>query len=173
MSELQPKNLWAPWRMEYIAGIGATDGCFLCRAQGDPAADAQNHVLWRGPRTIALLNRFPYSSGHVLVAPVAHAGEPEDLPDDVLLELIQHTRDAKRVLQQALHAQGFNIGINLGRCAGAGLPGHLHIHVVPRWGGDTNFMAVVADAKVIPQSLVEVRRRFLAAAEDMHLPAAP
>ncbi len=164
------QNLWAPWRMEYIGGLGTeADGCFLCRAVAHPEDDAGAYVLWRGPATITLLNRFPYSSGHVLIAPLAHVAEPEDLPDAVLLEIMQRTRDAKRVLQRALAAQGFNIGMNLGHCAGAGLPGHLHQHVVPRWPGDTNFMAVLADAKVIPQSLAEVRRLFLAASAALGL----
>jgi ATP adenylyltransferase len=170
MADFQ-KSLWAPWRMEYIAGLCPEDegGCFLCQVIAAPAEDEQNNVLWRSARTIALLNRFPYSSGHVLVAPTAHHGEPEEVPDEVLLELMQRTRDAKRVLQAALGAQGFNIGINLGRCAGAGLPGHLHVHVVPRWNGDINFMAVLGDVKVMPQSLDEVRRRYLAKATELGL----
>lgn len=170
MSEYQ-KNLWAPWRMEYIASLGpnADNGCFLCRAIADPQADAENHVLWRCPQTLTLLNLFPYSTGHVLVAPTTHAGEPEDLPDAVLLEMMQRARDAKRVLQAAVDAQGFNIGINLGRCAGAGLPGHLHVHVVPRWNGDVNFMSVLGDVKVMPRTLVEVRRLFLEKAAELGL----
>jgi ATP adenylyltransferase len=170
MSDFQ-KNLWAPWRMEYIAGLGpgGDDGCFLCQVIGTPQEDEQNNVLWRSARTLVLLNLFPYSSGHVLVTPTAHLAEPEDLSDEVLLELMQRTRDAKRVLQAALAAQGFNIGINLGRCAGAGLPGHLHVHVVPRWNGDINFMAVLGDVKVMPQSLAEVRHLFLTKAAELGL----
>jgi ATP adenylyltransferase len=166
-----PKNLWAPWRMEYIAGLGpgGAAGCFLCRVIENPQEDEQNNVLWRGRHTLTLLNLFPYSSGHVLVAPLAHAAEPEDLPDDDLCELMQRTRDAKRVLRAALDAQGFNIGMNLGRCAGAGLPDHLHMHVVPRWNGDVNFMAVLGDVKVIPQALVAVRQLFLAKARELGL----
>lgn len=170
MTDFQ-KSLWAPWRMEYIGDIEAlaAEGCFLCRAFARPRDDEPNHVLWRSAQTLAVLNRFPYSSGHVLVAPAVHAAQPEDLPDQVLLELMQRTRDVKRVLEAALGAQGFNIGINLGRCAGAGLPDHLHLHVVPRWNGDTNFMPVLGDTKVIPQSLVEVRRLFLSAAQTLGL----
>jgi len=170
MSDFQ-KNLWAPWRMEYIAGLGpgGDDGCFLCQVIGTPQADEQNNVLWRSARTLVLLNLFPYSSGHVLVTPTVHLAEPEDLSDEVLLELMQRTRDAKRVLQAALAAQGFNIGLNLGRCAGAGLPGHLHVHVVPRWNGDINFMAVLGDVKVMPQSLAEVRHLFLTKAAELGL----
>ncbi len=170
MADFQ-QNLWAPWRMEYIAGLGERGGCFLCQALADPSADERNHVLWRTSRSLTLLNLFPYNSGHVLVAPAAHVGEPEDLPDEVLLELLQRARDAKRVLGAALGAQGFNIGINLGRCAGAGLPEHVHIHVVPRWNGDVNFMAVLGDVKVIPQSLAAVRRVFLAQAAQLGLPS--
>jgi ATP adenylyltransferase len=171
MAEFQKKNLWAPWRMEYIDGLSdeAGQACFLCHALSSPAEDEKNHVLWRDARTFALLNRFPYSGGHTLIAPAAHVGEPEDLPDDVLLDLMRRTRDVKRVLQAALHAQGFNIGLNLGRCAGAGLPGHLHLHVVPRWSGDVNFMAVLGDVKVIPQSLARVRELLLAKAQELGL----
>jgi ATP adenylyltransferase len=170
MADFQ-QNLWAPWRMEYIDALGGDDdaGCFLCRALQNPGDDAANYVLWRGGHTIVVLNRWPYSSGHVLVAPAAHAAQPEDISDEALLELMQRTRDAKRVLQAALGAQGFNIGINLGRCAGAGLPDHLHLHIVPRWGGDTNFMPVLADAKVIPQSLQVVREQFLAKSAELRL----
>ena len=166
-----PKNLWAPWRMEYIAGLGpdGADECFLCRVIAQPQDDEQNNVLWRSRHTLVLLNRFPYCSGHVLIAPLAHAAEMEDLPDEVLLDLMLYTRDAKRVLQAAVDAQGFNIGLNLGRCAGAGLPDHLHVHVVPRWNGDINFMAVLGDVKVIPQSLVAVRLLFLAKAAELGL----
>jgi ATP adenylyltransferase len=170
MSDFQ-KNLWAPWRMEYISGLGpdSGDACFLCQVIQRPLDDEQHNVLWRSARTVVLLNLFPYSSGHVLVAPTVHLAEPEDFADDVLLELMHRTRDAKRVLQAALNAQGFNLGINLGRCAGAGLPGHLHVHVVPRWNGDINFMAVLGDVKVMPQSLAEVRRLFLAKAAELGL----
>lgn len=166
-------NLWAPWRMEYIRTLrpDQTEECFLCRALANPQNDEQDHVLWRGPRTIAVLNRFPYSSGHTLVAPAPHVAQLEDLDDATLLELMQRTRDVRRVLEAALRAQGFNIGLNLGRCAGAGLPGHLHVHVVPRWNGDTNFMPVLGDVTVIPQSLREIRRLFLESAAGLGLPA--
>ncbi len=165
------KNLWAPWRMDYISGLGVRgDECFLCRAVAQPQDDERNYVLWRGPQTITILNLFPYNSGHLLIAPTTHLAGLEELTDDALLELIKRTRDAKRVLEDALHAQGFNIGINIGHCAGAGLPGHLHVHVVPRWAGDTNFMTVLGDVKVIPQALAETRRVFLESAARLGLP---
>lgn len=171
MSEAQ-RNLWAPWRMEYIDGLADEAGCFLCRALASPAEDEKNLVLWRSPATLVLLNRFPYSSGHLLVAPAAHVGGLEQLSDEVLLELLHRTRDAKRVLEAGLRAQGFNIGLNLGRCAGAGLPDHVHLHVVPRWGGDTNFMPVIGDVKVIPQALAATRQALLEAARRLGLPPA-
>jgi ATP adenylyltransferase len=155
------KNIWAPWRMEYIDALQEhRDDCFLCRYRDNPPDDQRNHVLWRSANTLVLLNRFPYTTGHLLVAPTAHAGEPEDLPDDVLAELTLRVRDAKRVLQAALQPQGFNIGMNLGRCAGAGLPDHVHWHVVPRWSGDTNFMPVFGDVRVIPESLQRVHEKL-------------
>lgn len=168
MAEYQT-NLWAPWRMEYIGGIGQEKGCFICGAWEHPADDEANLVLLRGRTTITLLNRFPYSSGHVLIAPAAHLGEFETLGDDVLLEMMQRARDVKCVLQAALKAEGFNIGLNLGRCAGAGLPGHVHLHIVPRWSGDINFMPVLSDVKVIPQSLTAVRNLFVEHAQQLGL----
>ncbi len=169
MSEFQ-KNIWAPWRMEYIRSLeGEDNGCFICNAVAHAEHDERNLVLWRGAHTIVLLNRFPYTSGHTLIAPRNHHAGLEDVDDATLLELMQFTRDAKRVLEQAVKAQGFNIGINQGRCAGAGLPGHLHVHVVPRWGGDVNFMPVFGDVKVIPQMLTDTRELFLSAAAELGL----
>ena len=169
MAETQP-NLWTPWRMEYIKGLaGSADegGCFLCHYRDAPADDAANFVLWRSAATLAVLNRFPYTNGHVLLAPTAHVADLDEIADDVLGELALRTRDAQRVLKSALQPHGFNIGVNIGRCAGAGLPGHIHYHIVPRWNGDTNFMSVVGDARVIPQELTAVRDAFLAEARRL------
>jgi ATP adenylyltransferase len=165
-------NLWAPWRMEYLERLSGGEplACFLCAYRDNPAADRANHVLWRSPQTLVVLNRFPYSIGHLLICPAAHQAELEQLPDDVLAELSRRVRDAKRVLQRLVQAQGFNIGINLGRCAGAGLPDHLHWHVVPRWGGDTNFISVVGETRVIPETLDGLYERFLHCATEMGLP---
>lgn len=171
------KNLWAPWRMEYIDSLGEAEGadaasgggCFLCRYRDEREADVQNHVLWRSRSSLVLLNRFPYTSGHVLVAPAAHQAELEGLSESELLDLTRCVRDAKRVLAEALKPQGFNVGMNLGRCAGAGLPGHLHWHIVPRWGGDTNFMAVVGDVRVIPQALQAAYEQCRKAAQTLGL----
>lgn len=164
-------NVWAPWRMEYIDSLAERDagGCFLCRALAAPEDDAGNHVLFRGEHTLVLLNKYPYSSGHLLVAPAVHESQFEALPEDMLLELMLRMRDAKRVLEHALHAQGFNIGLNLSHCAGAGLPEHLHWHVVPRWQGDTNFMPVLGDVKVIPESLDRTYEKLRTAAAELSL----
>jgi ATP adenylyltransferase len=169
MAEFNP-NVWAPWRMAYIDSLGGSgNGCFLCEHVRNPAADQTNHVLWRSPNTLVLLNRFPYSSGHLLIAPTAHQGELEELPDAVLCEMFLRTRDAKRVLQQALAPQGFNIGLNLGRCAGAGLPEHVHLHIVPRWAGDTNFLPVLADIQVIPEAIDRTFAKLGQAAKELGL----
>jgi ATP adenylyltransferase len=158
----QGKNLWAPWRMEYIDSLSApAGGCFLCHYREHPENDAEQLVVRRSKHAMVLLNRFPYSNGHMLITPLQHVGKLEDLDDDVLLELMQLTRDCKLVLEPAFNAQGFNVGINLGHCAGAGLPDHIHIHIVPRWAGDTNYMAVIGDVKVMPMALVRSYEKFL------------
>jgi ATP adenylyltransferase len=148
-------QLWAPWRLAYIANPkppGVDDECFICKglAQSD---DRANLILHRGPRSSVVLNRFPYNNGHLLVAPSTHKGQLADLDDGESLELQQTLTRLVAVMHDAMHPDGYNIGLNLGRVAGAGLPGHLHWHLVPRWNGDTNFMPVLADVKVISQSL--------------------
>jgi ATP adenylyltransferase len=149
--------LWAPWRLPYI--VAAKDappepkGCFLCRYVGQPEQDAANFVVCRGTHTVVTLNRFPYNNGHLLVAPLAHKATLEELSDEELLECMTVVRRMTVIIARELNADGFNVGLNLGQAAGAGLPGHLHWHVVPRWNGDTSFMPVLADVNVIPQSL--------------------
>jgi ATP adenylyltransferase len=148
------EQIWAPWRLSYIATASNESGgeCFLCRYAAQ-SCDAENLVVFRGPRALTVLNRFPYNNGHLLIAPLAHKAELEDLDDDEVLGCMGQLQNMVVVMRRALRAEGFNIGLNLGRVAGAGVPGHLHWHLVPRWGGDTNFMPVVADVKIIPQSL--------------------
>ncbi|MGB2985896.1 MAG: HIT domain-containing protein [Phycisphaerae bacterium] len=150
------RNIWAPWRMEYIRSLGeeeADDGCFLCRYWEQPDRDQENRVLWRTESTFVVMNRFPYTNGHLLIAHARHKGDVADLDDAELTEMTRAIRDATGVLRATLSPHGFNIGYNLGRCAGAGLPEHLHAHIVPRWSGDTNFMAVIGDSRVVPDSL--------------------
>ena len=149
------RNIWAPWRTEYIRSLAdhQDDDCFLCRDRDEPDRDRENLVLWRRSRCLAVLNRFPYTGGHALVAPLDHAGDLAAIDAPTMLEMMEMLRDLQVVLGEGLGAHGFNIGINVGRCAGAGLPGHLHAHIVPRWDGDTNFMSVFDQVRLIPMSL--------------------
>ena len=164
-------NLWAPWRMQYIESLGEEDdGCFLCDIRDNPAEDEKNLLIWRGQRSLTVLNRFPYAGGHSLIAPREHVGELANVDDATVLEMMGAVRDMQQVLTNEIRAQGFNVGINIGRCAGAGLPGHLHIHVVPRWSGDTNFVTVFGDVRVIPDALENLRARLCRAGEALGLP---
>lgn len=162
-------NIWAPWRIEYIESLGADGECFLCQIRDNPDCDAENLVLWRGRCAMTVMNRFPYTGGHSLVAPHEHIADLDAVDDETMLEMMGMARDVQKALVEAIRAQGFNVGINIGRCAGAGLPGHLHLHVVPRWAGDTNFMSVFGDVRVIPDALSSLRRKILAAAGRLGL----
>lgn len=150
------KQLWAPWRLEYIQAPRA-EGCIFCAKASDPN-DEQSLVVWRGKQTFVMLNLFPYTSGHAMAVPYRHTADLDALLPEEVLELWDAVRRTVRALQHAFRPDGFNIGINLGRAAGAGIEDHLHVHIVPRWSGDTNFMPVLADVKVIPQHLRETYR---------------
>ena len=155
------KPLWAPWRLEYVGSAGEQEGCFFCAAL--EGADDDGLVVHRGERAFVLLNRFPYSSGHLMVAPVRHTGDFAGLADEEAIELHRLAAQAQTALADTYAPDGFNLGWNLGRVAGAGVLDHVHLHVVPRWSGDTNFMPVLADVKVLPEHLAETRRRLAAA----------
>jgi len=167
---VQGKNLWAPWRIEYIKGLGEKSDCFICDYAVNAAADVENLVLWRTGKCMVVFNRFPYNNGHLMIAPIRHIADIDQASDEELLEFMKLTRDCKKVLTAAINPNGFNIGINLGRCAGAGLPGHVHLHIVPRWDGDTNFMAVCGDTDVISQSLEDLYAQLRQLSEEMNLP---
>lgn len=158
-------RLWAPWRASYIRDAakegGADPGCFLCRGV-ESCEDRENFLVWRGPHSVVFLNRYPYNNGHLLVAPVEHRGTLGELSGASLLEPIETIRRLLAVLDRMLRPQGYNIGLNQGKSAGAGLPGHLHWHVVPRWDGDSNFMPVIGQTKVIVESLFEFYDRLAA-----------
>jgi ATP adenylyltransferase len=155
------KQLWAPWRLEYIKAADEEAGCVFClAAEGD---DEERLVVQRGRHAIALLNKYPYSSGHFMVAPIRHIGEYSDLTDEEVLELHSLASTGMGALGQLYTPHGYNVGWNLGRAAGAGVVDHVHLHVVPRWGGDTNFMPVLADVKVLPEHLADTRRRLVEA----------
>ncbi|MEW6727403.1 MAG: HIT domain-containing protein [Bacillota bacterium] len=146
-------RLWAPWRSKYVtSAIEPDPECIFCQKFKD-SRDQQNYVLARTERCFVLLNLYPYNNGHLLIAPQRHVGEMDDLSGEELQELFEVTRWMARLLRRAMKPDGFNIGINVGRVAGAGIPGHFHIHIVPRWNGDVNFMPVFGDVKVISESL--------------------
>src|SRR5262245_18972433 len=148
-------QLWAPWRLTYVAAAKpptANDPCFLCRGVSEND-DQSNLIVLRRDQCFVVLNRFPYNNGHLLIAPLAHKGELRDLSTEEVVQTHETITFMMAALDRLLHPDGYNIGLNLGRSAGAGLPGHLHWHLVPRWNGDTNFMPVLGDVKVIAQSL--------------------
>ena len=155
------EQLWAPWRLEYIKRADEGDGCVFCRAT--EATDEEGLVVHRAELAFVLLNKFPYASGHVMVAPYRHVATLGELTDEEALELHRLARQALGALAAVYQPQGYNLGWNLGRVAGAGVVDHVHEHVVPRWGGDTNFMPVLADVKVLPEHLTESRARIAAA----------
>ncbi len=148
-----PKPLWAPWRLEYIEHADEGAGCIFCTPD-------EEFVLHHGTLAFVILNRFPYTSGHLMVAPQRHVGDYRSLTDEEALDTHRLATAALEALAAAYSPQGFNLGWNLGRVAGAGIVDHVHLHVVPRWAGDTNFMPVLADIRVLPEALGETARRL-------------
>jgi ATP adenylyltransferase len=151
-------HLWAPWRMGYVSAE-QPKGCIFCTkpAAGD---DEANQILHRGDLVFIMLNAFPYNSGHLMIAPFRHIGDPLELEPQESSELLYSIRIAIEVLRDSLAPEGINIGMNVGRAAGAGYADHIHIHVVPRWSGDTNFMAITADTRVVPEALADSYRKL-------------
>jgi ATP adenylyltransferase len=152
------KQLWAPWRLEYIKQADEQEGCFLCLTAEGP--DEEALIVHRGERAFVLLNKFPYSSGHLLVAPFRHIGDLGELDNGEALEIHRLAAEGLGALAAVYEPQGYNLGWNLGRIAGAGVIDHVHEHIVPRWAGDTNFMPVLADVKVLPEHLAETRKNL-------------
>jgi len=153
------KVLWAPWRMEYILADGDADDCILCPGD-DRTRDEDRMILRVDSKTLVIMNKYPYINGHLLVAPVRHVGGMEDLSDEEILDLMTWVRTSVKILKKHMSPDGFNVGLNLGRAAGAGMEDHLHFHIVPRWNGDTNFMAVFGDVRVIPQHIRETYKEL-------------
>ncbi len=153
--------LYAPWRMQYVSSVSTCKPkeCIFC-SKPKENKDEENYIVYRGSTCFIMLNAYPYNTGHLLVAPYAHKPSLTDLSDDELLELMKCTSLSLRALKEALNPDGFNVGINIGRVAGAGIEDHVHIHVVPRWAGDTNFMPVVAKTKVLPEMLSDTYARL-------------
>ncbi len=145
------KKLWAPWRMEYILNVDKEVGCLFCNAPKDK--DDKRFILKRGKHSFIMLNLFPYNPGHLMVAPYRHVASFGDLTMDEIAEIGRFVQLCEEALKKEANPDGFNIGINIGRVAGAGFDGHIHVHIVPRWNGDTNFMPVLGETKVIPEGI--------------------
>ena len=155
------ERLWAPWRLEYVAGAaGGSQGCIFCLDDPDRECDL---VVRRGERAYVLMNLYPYANGHLMVAPLRHIAEPGDLEAGEQAEMWALLDRSLRALSAVMSPHGFNVGMNLGRVAGAGVEGHLHLHVVPRWNGDTNFMPVLADVRVMPEHVARTAEKLRAA----------
>jgi ATP adenylyltransferase len=161
---LSAERLWAPWRLQYIKG-SKPEECIFC---AKPALDDQSAlIVRRGERCFVMLNAFPYTSGHVMVAPYEHAADLAALDEPTTLELMQLTQESIKAIRVAYSPEGFNVGANLGTVAGAGIADHVHMHVVPRWEGDTNFMSVIGEVRVLPESLEDTQRSLKKAFEDL------
>ncbi len=167
---MQLDNIWAPWRIKYIQELSQPSECFICDYIKTPEDDEENLVLWRTEKSVVTFNRFPYNNGHLLIAPLRHIPDLNEATDNEMLDMIKLVRETQKALTEAINPHGFNVGLNFGRCAGAGLPGHMHIHVVPRWDGDTNFMSVCSETKVISQSLTELYALLTDISRKQNLP---
>jgi len=148
--------LWSPWRYQYVKSATSAQECLFCRLK--EMRDEEAYVVYRGRFNFVVLNTFPYNSGHLMIAPYRHVESLEKLNDEELLELVKLINKSITALRKAVNPEGFNIGVNIGRPAGAGVPGHVHVHVVPRWTGDSNFMPVIAETKTLPIALSETYR---------------
>lgn len=155
-------RLWSPWRYRYVSKASPQDACIFC-AKASEARDEENYILLRAEFNYLLLNLYPYTTGHLMVAPYAHIANLDELPRETAVEMMGLTQRAVRALRAVYRPQGLNVGMNLGECAGAGIAGHAHMHVLPRWTGDANFMTTVGETRVMPEDLPDTWRRLTAA----------
>ncbi|MBV8553539.1 MAG: HIT domain-containing protein [Acidobacteriaceae bacterium] len=156
-------HLWTPWRSTYITGQAETKGCIFCDAAGDPSKDSETLVVYRGRLNFVILNRFPYTTGHLMVAPYKHVARLTAVSADTTAEMMQITRHSEEILERTYRPDGLNLGMNLGQAAGAGIAQHIHLHMLPRWIGDANFMTTVAQTRVMPESLGDTYEKLKAA----------
>jgi len=152
------KQIWAPWRTEYVR-MKKPEGCILCKKPKEDN-DAPNYILYRGDKNFALMNKYPYSPGHLMVAPYRHIANLEELTNEEIGEHFEIVSQGVKLLRQVFNPDGFNIGINMGKVAGAGIDGHIHSHIVPRWRGDTNFMPIMSGTRVISEALAETYKKL-------------
>lgn len=155
-------RLWSPWRYKYVTTASPSPACIFCVKSQD-VKDEETFVLHRAAHSFVMLNLYPYASGHVMIAPYAHVASLADADEDVVADIMLETRRAQKILNNVYKAPGYNVGMNIGSAAGAGIAGHIHMHVLPRWPGDANFMTSLADTRVIPEELEETYRRLSAA----------
>ena len=153
-------RLWSPWRYQYVSRAVPDSVCIFCEKPAEQK-DRENHILYRGEHSFVLLNLFPYTSGHLMIAPYRHVARMAEAGDPALIEMIRLAVDAERALTEVYRPHGLNIGMNLGECAGAGIAGHIHIHVLPRWMGDANFMTTIGETRVLPEDLDTTYERIL------------
>jgi ATP adenylyltransferase len=159
------QQLWAPWRMKYILSDKQAEGCVFCTKLAEDR-DVENYVLWRGTHCAIVLNLYPYNNGHLMVVPYAHVPSLEDLAVRAQTEMMLSVTKSLALLRQAMQPHGFNVGVNIGKAAGAGIESHVHVHVVPRWEGDTNFMPVLAETRAIPEWLDDTYANLKAVLEN-------
>lgn len=147
------KTLWAPWRMDYLRGdVDSVTGCLFCINIEKPPSE-ENLIIYKGDHTIVMLNKYPYSSGHLLIAPIMHLSSIDELSEAAVTELAVLSQVCVKTLRREYNPEGFNIGVNIGAAAGAGVPDHVHMHVLPRWSGDTNFMTSISETRVLPEEI--------------------
>ena len=164
------EKLWSPWRSQYIDSIKNGDeenGCVFCQMEDKDQNDLDNLIVDKGPVTFTVLNLYPYNNGHLMIVPYRHTSDFLSLTSDEQMEIFHKMGSAYRALKEVLHPEGFNMGLNLGRGAGAGIHEHIHFHIVPRWNGDTNFMPVLGEVKVISQDLIETKKKLLGAFKNI------
>ncbi|TAM79515.1 MAG: HIT domain-containing protein [Acidobacteria bacterium] len=146
--------LWTPWRFQYVSEGTRNAGCIFCeKAAADPSIDRDHLILYRGRSSFVLLNLYPYTVGHAMIVPYAHVSDLIEAPSETLAEMMTLAQKCQRVLRDVYHPEGYNLGLNMGRCAGAGVEHHFHMHILPRWTGDSNFMTVVGETRVEPENL--------------------
>jgi len=162
------KILWAPWRRSYVENVDNIEGCFLCNAVKQPPGKWKDVLLvYKGKKAFIILNKYPYNSGHLMIVPIKHTGDYSEIDEETALEMHKLLRVTLKALKKEYKAHGFNVGYNFGRHAGAGLEEHIHLHVVPRWNGDTNFMPVLGKTKVISEDLFSTYDRLKKAIEEV------
>lgn len=154
--------IWSPWRFRYVSEEMGTGNCFLCRAvKADPTQDLAHRVLYRGSRNFVILNIFPYTTGHTMIAPYDHVADLAALDREQASEMMELAQRVQAALKATYHPEGYNLGMNLGQCAGAGLKDHVHLHVLPRWFGDASFMTAVGETRVLPEDLDSTYEKLL------------